>query len=153
MIKLMLLILLMITIFLFWRLLFQPRINRRFNPHSTAFTKPLDASEHVKFSKPEPIVERVNEEQQERFDVVAQLFFEQKIQRKNIENAEQIQANFLNQMPAPTQSQIGEFDFGEWCIYWTYKDQSLEYYVGRYGVFYTHVDRYGVEHKFESKNT
>ncbi|MDM1759347.1 hypothetical protein [Acinetobacter sp. 251-1] len=54
-------------------------------------------------------------------------------------------------MPAKTNSQIGEFDLGEWCIYWNYRQQSLEYYVGKYGIFYTHVDRFGIEHRNEMK--
>ncbi|OTG83801.1 hypothetical protein [Acinetobacter sp. ANC 4648] len=149
--KLMLLSLLIITIFLLWRFIFKPKMNRDFSLNLDERSKSLGAFEPVIVSEAKPLFEKANKEEQCCFDAVAQLFFEQKIKRKNIENAEQIQANFLNKMPAPTLSQIGEFDLGEWCIYWTYKDQSLEYYVGRYGVFCTHVDRYGTEHKLESK--
>lgn len=99
-------------------------------------------------SEPESI-DSVSLEDQQRFDDVAQLFFEKKIIQQNLSYAENIQAEFLNKMPAQTQSQIGEFDFGEWCVFWTYHQQSLEYYVGRYGVFCTHVDQNGVEHKTE----
>lgn len=62
-----------------------------------------------------------------------------------------IQEDVLRKMPAKTQTQIRQLDLSEWSIYWTFYDQSLEYYVGRYGVFYTHVDRFGQEHKFEIK--
>ena len=94
----------------------------------------------------------VKEQDQRLFDEVAQLFFDQAIQVKDIQQAEKIQQEFLNKMPMNTQSQTGSFDFGEWSIFWSYHDQSLEYYVGRYGVFYAHVDREGVEHKAEFKD-
>ena len=94
----------------------------------------------------------VKEQDQRLFDEVAQLFFDQAIQAKDIQQAEKIQQEFLNKMPMNTQSQTGSFDFGEWSIFWSYHDQSLEYYVGRYGVFYAHVDREGVEHKAEFKD-
>ncbi|TCM65796.1 hypothetical protein EC844_11433 [Acinetobacter calcoaceticus] len=84
------------------------------------------------------------------FDQVAQLFFERKILTTDRESAEHIQQLFLNKMPAQCMSQVGEFELGEWSIFWTYKQQSLEYYVAGYGVFYTHVDRFGVEHKFKN---
>ena len=74
------------------------------------------------------------------------------IKVKDINQAGRIQQEFLNKMPMNTQSQSGSFDFGEWSIFWSYHDQSLEYYVGRYGVFYAHVDRDGVEHKAEFKD-
>lgn len=46
-------------------------------------------------------------------------------------------------------TQIRQMDLGEWSIFWNFYDQSLEYYVGRYGVFYAHVDRFGEEHRHE----
>lgn len=81
-----------------------------------------------------------------RFDQVAELLFEHQIIQIEREHAEHIQHLFLSKMPASCSSQIGEYDLGEWSIYWNYKQQSLEYYVGRFGVFYTHVDRLGAEH-------
>lgn len=98
-----------------------------------------------------PVELSVTEEDQRLFDEVAQLFFEKAIRVKEIQQAEQIQQEFLSKMPAQTASQIGEFDLGEWCIYWNYHNQSLEYYVGKYGIFYTHVDHLGIEHKEEYK--
>lgn len=100
-------------------------------------------------AKVEPLA--LSDEEQQLFDDVAQLFFQQNIQQHHIEHAEQIQQQFLSKMPIKTDSQIGEFDLGEWCIYWNYRSQSLEYYVGKYGIFYTHVDRHGVEHKADFK--
>jgi AcrR family transcriptional regulator len=43
--------------------------------------------------------------------------------------------------------QIRKMDLNEWSIFWSFYDQSLEYYVSRYGMFYTHIDRSGREHK------
>ena len=110
-------------------------------------------TETVEPITPQIIVEEIpaTEQDQRLFDEVAQLFFDKAIQIKDIKQAGQIQQEFLNKMPMSTQSQSGSFDFGEWSIFWSYHDQSLEYYVGRYGVFYAHVDREGVEHKAEFK--
>lgn len=94
-------------------------------------------------------VEQVNGEDVKLFDDVAKLFFEKQIQKQELNSAQQIQAEFLNKMPTQTQTQIKEFDLNEWCVFWSYKHQSLEYYAGRYGIFYTHVDAKGVEHKQE----
>ena len=93
----------------------------------------------------------VTDEDQKLFDEAAQFFFSQAIQNKDISQAENIQQNLLSKMPMQAHSQIGSFDLGEWSVFWHYHEQSLEYYVGRYGVFYTHVDRDGIEHKAEFK--
>lgn len=101
----------------------------------------------------EPNQERIAElaADQLLFDQVAGLLFEQKIDVIARASAEQIQQRFLNKMPAKCLSQVGDYDLGEWSIYWSYQQQSLEYYVGRYGIFYTHIDRFGREHKCEKK--
>lgn len=91
----------------------------------------------------------VSIEDKNQFDSVAQWFFEQNIQMREIVEAETIEQNVLSKMPLSTHSQMCEFDHGEWAIFWHHYDQSLEYYVGCYGVFYTHVDRDGREHKQE----
>jgi len=84
-----------------------------------------------------------------RFDQVAALLFEQQPHIIARALAEQVQQRFLNKMPAKCLSQVVDCELGEWSIYWSYEQQSLEYYVGRYGIFYTHVDRFGCEHKRE----
>ena len=61
----------------------------------------------------------------------------------------QVQAEVFRKMPVSSKTQIRKMDLGEWSIYWTFYDQSLEYYVGKYGVFYAHVDRFGEEHKHD----
>lgn len=86
------------------------------------------------------------------FDEVAKLLFEKRIKNNSLESAHQIQNEFLNKMPPQASSQINHFDLEEWSIYWSYRGQSLEYYASRYGIFYTHVDAQGVEHKMELKN-
>ncbi|WP_228212243.1 hypothetical protein [Acinetobacter stercoris] len=99
-----------------------------------------DNTEHVVF---------VDAEEQRLFDDVAKIFFEEKLNNRVFKNAEQIQHHYLKNMPASTLTQIEKHDLDEWSIFWSFADQSLEYYVGRYGVFYAHVDRFGVEHKIE----
>lgn len=94
---------------------------------------------------PEQLAEIV--EDKLRFDQVADLLFEQRKHIISRAMAEQIQQQFLNKMPAKCLSQVVDYELGEWSVYWSYGEQSLEYYVSRYGVFYTHVDRFGCEHK------
>ena len=97
-------------------------------------------------------IEEVEEYEQQLFDDVCQIFFEHHLDERNLNQAIGVQEGVLRKMPAKTQTQIRKLDLAEWSIYWNFYDQSLEYYVGRYGVFYTHVDRFGEEHKFEMKD-
>ena len=99
------------------------------------------------------VIDEVSHEDQRLFDDAAQLFFQQALKVTDINQAGEIQQKWLNKMPHSTQSQSGGFDFGEWAIYWHYHDQSLEYYVGRYGIFYAHVDHEGREHKLEFRQS
>ena len=102
---------------------------------------------HTKIS---PQVERVIEVdayEQELFDDVATLFLDQAILLTAEEDATLMQSTLLVKMPAKTQTQIRKMDLNEWSIFWSFYDQSLEYYVSRYGMFYTHIDRSGCEHK------
>jgi len=85
----------------------------------------------------------------ELFDDVAQLFFQHQVQIQDRNGAEQLQQELLRKMPMHTGTQIRQMDLGEWSIFWNFYDQSLEYYVGRYGIFYAHVDRFGEEHRQE----
>lgn len=176
--KFIFLILIIVTLYMLWRWVTKHKITTLNNKHdqllssqlqneseddalpekSKAIKQVLDAervknSDGVSTSAPQVAVEEipVSEQDQRLFDEVAQLFFDKAIQVKDINQAGQIQQEFLNKMPMSTQSQSGGFDFGEWSIFWSYHDQSLEYYVGRYGIFYAHVDREGVEHKAEFK--
>lgn len=100
-------------------------------------------------SKTLAMVEQTCPEDVKLFDDVAKLFFEKQIRKYELHAASQIQSEFLNKMPTQTQTQIKQFDLGEWSVFWSYKNQSLEYYASRYGIFYTHVDAKGVEHKQE----
>ena len=114
---------------------------------------PIDQVEQQVMTEPETANEfQITDEDQRLFDAAAQLFFQQALQTKDFSQAGHIQHDMLSKMPMNTQSQVGSFDFGEWSIFWNYHDQSLEYYVGRYGVFYAHVDHQGVEHKAEFKD-
>ncbi|MCX5466604.1 hypothetical protein [Acinetobacter nematophilus] len=190
MLKLIIVLLILITLYVLWRLVAKHKINAAFeqqrqelsrlikNPSeendlpektklikqmideerqktSTVLATPLDVQEVQQPSITE--LERVEESQitdedQRLFDAAAQLFFEQALQTKDFSQAGHIQYEVLSKMPMNTQSQVGSFDFGEWSIFWNYHDQSLEYYVGRYGVFYAHVDHQGIEHKAEFKD-
>ena len=120
-------------------------LNRLFKPVKLVQEK---NDKNEKNDKP-AVIEKVNHEDVKLFDDVAKLFFYKLIRKHELDSAEQIQAEFLNKMPTQTQTQIKQFDLGEWSVFWSYKNQSLEYYASRYGIFYTHVDAKGVEHKQE----
>lgn len=85
----------------------------------------------------------------ELFDDIAQHFLQQKLRISDISHAACIQSEWLNKMPMHTRTEIRHLDLNEWSIIWQFYEQSLEYYVGRYGVFYTHVDRDGIEQRIQ----
>ena len=149
--KLFMLILFVLCIYCVWKYIIQSQQKLSF---ATAHNR-FDVSRLFKIFEPEQAYERpvfqsiVNMEDVRRFDDVSKLLFEKEIFKRDPKNATQIQYEFLNKMPTQTQSQINLFDGGEWSIFWGYKSQSLEYYVSRFGVFYTHVDGAGNEHKLE----
>lgn len=92
--------------------------------------------------------QQADAEEQRLFDDIAELFM-QRPQLHGLAEAEQLQASLLRKMPANSTSQIRKMDLGEWSIYWALGGQSLEYYAGKYGVFYAHVDRFGAERRQE----
>ncbi|AOA57419.1 hypothetical protein [Acinetobacter larvae] len=101
---------------------------------------------HVDASQQRELQELDHAFNQILFDQVAALLFEQQLHMRIRTQADQIQVYFLNKMPAAALSYIQDKELGEWSIYWSYQQQSLEYYVGRYGVFYVHIDRFNLEH-------
>jgi len=192
MLKFILVLLFLITLYVLWRWVAKQKINAAFEeqrqalsqlvqnpqddndlPEKTKLIKQMIAEERQKAGSA-PVKEAISttvqveqstvleeqhapakpvtDEDQRLFDAAAQLFFEQALQTKDFSQAGHVQHDVLSKMPMNTQSQIGSFDFGEWSIFWSYHEQSLEYYVGRYGVFYAHVDHQGVEHKAEFKD-
>lgn len=116
------------------------------NTHLNRLFKPVHKDSKVQSIV---MVEQISPEDIKLFDDVAKLFFEKQIRKYELDAAQHIQAEFLNKMPTQTQTQIKQFDLGEWSVFWSYKHQSLEYYASCYGIFYTHVDAKGVEHKQE----
>lgn len=192
MLKFIIVLLFLITLYLLWRWVAKQKINAAFEeqrqalsqlvqnpqeehdlPEKTKLIKQMIAEERQKAGsaqvkeaisatvqvEQQSVVEEqhalakpISDEDQRLFDAAAQLFFEQALQAKDFSQAGHIQHDVLSKMPMNTQSQIGSFDFGEWSIFWSYHEQSLEYYVGRYGVFYAHVDHQGIEHKAEFKD-
>lgn len=146
--KLVIPILCCIFIYCLWRFVIQNSTD------TLQIRKKIDLTGFLKVSEADifllPVAELTNNVNDIRlFDDVAKLLFEKKIIKEEYQNAEKIQADFLNKMPTQTQTEIKQFDLGEWSIYWAYQEQSLEYYVSKYGIFYTHVDAAGIEHKRE----
>ena len=85
------------------------------------------------------------------FDDVAQSFFRYQLPTFDLKQAREIQTDVLARMPKGTQTQLRHLDLGEWSVYWSFGELSLEFFVGQYGIFYAHVDRFGQEHRLEFK--
>lgn len=150
--KLIILILCCIFIYCLWRFVIQNSTSTLMNHKKFDLSRLFKVKEAATLPAPLP---EINHDPSDikLFDDVAKLLFEKKIQKKEQQHAGKIQADFLNKMPSQTQTEIKQFDLGEWSIYWAYQDQSLEYYASKYGVFYTHVDADGVEHKLDFKTS
>lgn len=146
-----LLFLLIIFLYCFWKYFLRSKLIKLNKINRFDFNKILKVEVNKKQEPIEKIKDIVSEEDIRLFDNVAKLMFEKAIKNTELKSANKIQYEFLNKMPTQASSQIIKFDLQEWSIYWTYKTQSLEYYASRYGIFYTHVDRNGIEHKLELK--
>ena len=143
-----------IGLIVLWKVFLKIQINQysqQFSIRQLADLIKFEATSAQPLSKPEARVEEVEEYEQQLFDDVCQMFFERHLTERNLSQAIVVQEGILKKLPAKAQTRIRKLDLGEWSIYWTFYDQSLEYYVGRYGVFYTHIDRFGCEHKCEFK--
>lgn len=90
---------------------------------------------------------QIDAHEQQLFDDIATLFLQRQCVLNQQDEAVQLQDEILAKMPMQCKSQIRQLDLAEWSIYWHFYQQSLEYYVGRYGVFAVHVDRFGQEHR------
>lgn len=150
--KLIILILCCIFIYYLWRYVIQNSTSTLMSHKKFDLSRLFKVKEAAILPKPVPEIS-YDPSDIKLFDDVAKLLFEKKIQKKEQQHADKIQADFLNKMPAQTQTEIKQFDLGEWSIYWAYQNQSLEYYASKYGVFYTHVDADGVEHKLGFKTS
>ena len=147
--KLLLWILLLIAVYAVWKVWFKIKINRSFQQSCQDIANIVQ--DPITHKAPRPVrevVEEVAEYEQQLFDDIAEIFLSLKVSSRDPEDATAIQQELLNKMPAKAQTQIRQLDLGEWSIYWSFYQQSLEYYVGKYGVFITHVDRFGQEHKY-----
>lgn len=149
MVKFLIFIVFIIIFFAMWNILCKIRINRAFK---RSYYKKLSLvksplTKEVTTST-EEIIGEVDAYEQQLFDDVAQLLFDAKKHEILKEQATFIQEDVLKKMPIQTQTNIRNLDLEEWSIYWGFYHQSLEYYVGRYGVFITHVDRNGKEHQY-----
>ncbi|WP_104488710.1 hypothetical protein [Acinetobacter indicus] len=147
--KILAILLIFLVFYALWKVMIKIRINRAFQKHQAAYCNMVQGPISQKCPRPvEEVIEEVAEYEQQLFDDVAALFLSLKVSTSDPDDATTIQQELLNKMPAKAQTQIRQLDLGEWSIYWSFYQQSLEYYVGKYGVFITHVDRFGQEHKY-----
>ena len=154
MLKILLGLCLFLGLIVLWKIFFKIQTNQhtqQFRIKQLADLIKPDATSEQSLSTPKARVDEVEEYEQQLFDDVCQIFFERHLTERNLSQAIVVQEGILKKLPAKAQTRIRKLDLGEWSIYWTFYDQSLEYYVGCYGVFYTHIDRFGCEHKCEFK--
>lgn len=155
MLKLIVVVVILIILYAIWNRFLKVKLNNKviyeqderpkLIQNKEIFPSKIDENDHK--------LPAIDQEEQRLFDEVAHFFFNEKINNRIFKNAEQIQHHYLKNMPASTLTQIEKHDLEEWSIYWSFGEQSLEYYVGKYGIFYAHVDRFGVEHKYEKLDT
>ncbi len=155
MLKLIVVVVILIVLYIIWKKILKTKSNNTVIDEQNERPKLIQNKEIFtpKISENEHKLPAIDQEEQRLFDEVSHFFFNEKIDNRIFKNAEQIQHHFLKNMPASTLSQIEKHDLAEWSIYWSFGEQSLEYYVGKYGIFYAHVDRFGVEHKYEKLDT
>jgi hypothetical protein len=96
--------------------------------------------------QPYLVVNDIEAYEKQLFDDIAMIFMQRPPYSLCLEDAHEIQDEVLRKMPSKVSSSVRHLDLEEWSIYWQLEQQSLEYYVGHYGVFYAHVDRFGHEH-------
>lgn len=138
---------LLLSMYAAWMVLSKIQITQRYR-HVLKQKKRKKPAIRPKRDEPahEPLL-LIEEYEQQLFDDAASLFMKTDHQPIHSTDAESIEAELLKKMPAKTQAYIRQMDLGEWSIFWIFFEQSFECYVGQYGIFYTHVDRFGQEHR------
>jgi len=155
MLKFLLLLCFIIAIVAVWivvrKIIITQRYVAKLKPARTPQKKSCISEQQVVRETELPVV--VDEYEQQLFDDVAVLFFQCEHKVNSPDEAVLLQTKVLKKMPMSSKTQIRHLDLDDHSIYWTFFDQSLEYYMGKYGVFYTHVDRDGTEHKKEIRHS
>lgn len=144
--KILAILLIFLACYALWKVMIKIRINRAFQKHQAAYCNMVQGPISQKCPRPvEEVIEEVAAYEQQLFDDVADIFMQDAVAVQHKEEGPMLQEQVLRKMPAKTQTRIADTDLGEWTIYWTFYEQSLEYYVSQYGIFIIHVDREGRE--------
>lgn len=93
------------------------------------------------------ILADIEHNKKKRFDDVAHLFMQQCYDTRDSHSVFAMRDDLLSKLPKETQQEVRRLDLDEWSIYVSFRQQSYEYYIGRYGIFQLHIDRFGEEHK------
>ena len=109
-----------------------------------AYTPPL---QHQAPRSIEDVLAQILLEQQILFDDVARLFMQQCIEQRDSRVVFAMRDDLLSKLPEKTCHEVRRLALEEWSIYLIFGSQSYEYYIGHYGIFQLHVDRFGEEHK------
>jgi hypothetical protein len=148
MVKLLIFIVLLIAIYAFWKIILKIKINEAFQQSRNEIADLIEDEQPQYIPKVQNKVFEVAAYEQQLFDDIATILLESDTHEMSKEHAIELQETVLRKMPLKTDTNIRNLDLEEWSIYWGFYHQSLEYYVGRYGVFITHVDRNGNEHQY-----
>lgn len=148
MVKVLLVVILIIAIYVCYKIYQKYKISHQFfRDRVKRNHKKNVAVSFAQHEEQEILAYDIDLDEQRLFDDVATLFMSEKIHLIEKIQACKIQANVLKKMPLATRAVIQNHDLEDWSIYWVLQNQSLEYFVSRYGVFITHVDRDGNENK------
>lgn len=147
MLKIWVILLFLFCLYVAWLITAKIRKTKRAIQRKSSELLPKSIAVHPQLQVSQEIV--MNENDRTVFDDVAASFLQQNYCLTQIDQAEGLQLEWLNKMPKSSMTEIRECDLGEWSIIWHLNQQSLEYFVGRYGWFYTHVDVNGIEHRHE----
>ena len=156
MVKILLFLIILIVIYAMYKVVQKIQIKEKFLNNSIYFKHIARQMIEKKISKRKFLnvsesTSEITEYDQQLFDDASLLFSQSGRRVFDKELANQLQHDVLKKMPLKTETNVRLLDLDEWSIYWGFYQQSLEYYVSRYGIFITHVDRYGNEHKVDYK--
>ncbi len=96
-----------------WKVWFKIKINRTFQQSCQDIANIVQDPITHKAPRPvEEVVEEVAEYEQQLFDDIAEIFLSLKVSSRDPEDAETIQQEVLNKMPAKAHTQIRQLDLG-----------------------------------------
>lgn len=121
--------------------------------HSLIWSVPKPRSIKLPCLQPSPprvvseVVGQWHSAKQLQFDQVAQAFMQQCLDTRDRQCVFAMRDDLMSKLPATAHYELRQLSLAEWSLYFSFEQQSYEYYIGACGIFQLHVDRFGEEHK------